>query len=477
MRKRAPALLLERQKKSVVFFCLTNQQKLIRRPSWAVVELPDGVWESFEDEVMTKLNIKVAEEIELLRLVTVGSVDDGKSTLIGRLLVDTKGAFEDQLLAVRKERGAEQIASAAEIDLAMLTDGLSAEREQGITIDVAYRYFATPKRKFIMADCPGHVQYTRNMVTGASTANAAIILIDARNGVMQQTRRHTHILGLLGISHLIVAINKMDLVDYDQTVFESIRDEMDKYCAKQGVKDLICLPMSALDGDMVAVRGDNMHWYDGKTLLETLESLSVLGDVDTQPFRLPVQLVNRPQTADLPDYRGFMGTIASGTVKVGDAVKAIPSGNTSTVKEIVTFDGNLEEAFAPQSITLTLNDEIDVSRGDMLVHPGQETANNKELTANVCWIGDEQLSVRKKYVLKHTTNSVKAMVASIDFRRDINTLNRDEADELVMNEIGQITFQLQKPLHCDSYADNRITGSFIVIDTFTNNTVGAGMVL
>jgi len=429
---------------------------------------------------VTKLNIKMAEEIELLRLVTVGSVDDGKSTLIGRLLVDTKGAFEDQLLAVRKKKGTTHIASAAEVDLAMLTDGLSAEREQGITIDVAYRYFATPKRKFIMADCPGHEQYTRNMVTGASTANAAIILIDARNGVMPQTKRHTHILGLLGISHLIVAINKMDLVDHDQAIFKSIRAEMNEYCAKQGVKDLICLPMSALDGDMVAVRGNNMGWYEGKTLLETLESLSVLGDVDTKPFRLPVQLVNRPQTPELPDYRGFMGTIASGTVKVGDAVKAIPSGNTSTVKEIVTFDGNLEEAFAPQSITLTLNDEIDVSRGDMLVHlggEGGEPSESKELTANVCWIGDEPLTVRQKYLIKHTTNSVKAMVASIDFRRDIHTLNKDAADELAMNEIGQITFKLMKPIHCDSYADNRMTGSFIVIDTFTNNTVGAGMIV
>jgi sulfate adenylyltransferase subunit 1 len=274
-----------------------------------------------------------------------------------------------------------------------------------------------------------------------------------------------------------VAINKMDLVDHDQAVFESIRAEMDEYCAKQGVKDLICLPMSALDGDMVAVRGNHMDWYDGKTLLETLESLPVLDDVDTKPFRLPVQLVNRPQTPDLPDYRGFMGTIASGTVRVGDAVKAIPSGNTSTVKEIVTFDGNLEEAFALQSITLTLNDEIDLSRGDMLVHIGGETSDSKELVANVCWIGDEPLSVRKKYIIKHTTNSVKAMVASIDFRRDIHTLSKDDADELAMNEIGQITFKLMKPIHCDSYADNRMTGSFIVIDTFTNNTVGAGMIV
>jgi len=425
---------------------------------------------------MTELNIKVAEEIELLRLVTVGSVDDGKSTLIGRLLVDTKGAFEDQLLAVRKKRGQKHIASAAEVDLAMLTDGLAAEREQGITIDVAYRYFATPRRKFIMADCPGHEQYTRNMVTGASTASAAIILIDARNGVMPQTRRHTHILGLLGIPHLIVAVNKMDLVDYDQAIFEEIRQEMREYCEKQGVKDLICIPISALNGDMVAVRGEHMPWYEGRTLLETLESLPVLGDVDKKPFRFPVQLVNRPQTPELPDYRGFMGSIASGTVKVGDEVMVASTGLTSTVKEIVTFDGHLDEAFAPQSITLTLTDEIDISRGDMLVHPSARPSDTRDLTANVCWIGEEPLTNRKKYLIKHTTNTVKAMVTSIDFRRDINTLEKESADELAMNEIGQITFRLQKPMYYDAYADNRMTGSFIVIDTFTNNTVGAGMI-
>ncbi|ATX80436.1 sulfate adenylyltransferase subunit 1 [Mariprofundus aestuarium] len=428
---------------------------------------------------MTELNIKMTEEIELLRLVTVGSVDDGKSTLIGRLLVDTKGAFEDQLLAVRKKKGQEHhIASASEIDLAMLTDGLSAEREQGITIDVAYRYFATPKRKFIMADCPGHEQYTRNMVTGASTASAAIILIDARNGVMPQTKRHTHILALLNITHLIVAVNKMDLVGFDQAIYENIREEMQAYCDKQGVKNLICLPMSALDGDMVAVRGDNLNWYEGKTLLETLETLSTLGDIDSLPFRMPVQLVNRPQTVDLPDYRGFMGTIASGTVKVGDKIVSVPSGNSSTVKEIVTFDGNLDEAFAPQSVTLTLNDEIDVSRGDMLTHVGDKAMDAKELTANVCWIGDEPLTERQKYIVKHTTNSVKAMVASIDFKTDIHTLDhQQDADELAMNEIGQITLKLMKPLHYDRYVDNRITGSFIMIDTFTNNTVGAGMIV
>jgi len=426
---------------------------------------------------MTELNLEMTKEMELLRLVTVGSVDDGKSTLIGRLLVDTKGAFEDQLLAVRKKKGETKIASAAEIDLAMLTDGLSAEREQGITIDVAYRYFATPKRKFIMADCPGHEQYTRNMVTGASTASTAIILIDARNGVMPQTKRHTHILSLLGMPHLIVAINKMDMVDHDQATFERIRQDMIDYCEKQGIRDLICIPMSALNGDMVAVRGDNMDWYEGATLLETFESLPVLEEVDHQSFRFPVQLLNRPQTADLPDYRGFMGTIASGTVKVGDKLTALPSGNSSTVKEIVTFDGNLEEAFSPQSVTITLSDEIDISRGDMLVHSDSGVEAKKEITANVCWIGDEPLEPRKKYWLKHTTNTLKAMVTEIDFKTDIHSLDHEQSDQLAMNEIGQIQLKLLKPIYADSYAENRSTGSFILIDSFTNNTVGAGMII
>jgi len=427
---------------------------------------------------MTELNLEMTKEIELLRLVTVGSVDDGKSTLIGRLLVDTKGAFEDQLLAVRKKKGEKtEVASAAEIDLAMLTDGLAAEREQGITIDVAYRYFATPKRKFIMADCPGHEQYTRNMVTGASTASAAIILIDARNGVMPQTKRHTHILSLLGMPHLIVAINKMDMVDHDQATFEKIRQDMNDYCAKQGIKDLICIPMSALNGDMVAVRGENMPWYEGPTLLETFESLPVLDQLDEQPFRFPVQLVNRPQTAELPDYRGFMGTIASGTVKVGDKLMVLPSGKTSTVKEIVAFDGNLEEAFSPQSITITLTDEIDITRGDMLVRGDSKLEAQKEITANVCWIGDEPLEPRKKYWIKHTTNTLKAMVAEIDFKTDIHSLEHEASDQLAMNEIGQVQLKLLKPIYADKYATNRSTGSFIMIDSFTNNTVGAGMII
>jgi len=427
---------------------------------------------------MTEFNFKLSQEIELLRLVTVGSVDDGKSTLIGRLLVDTKGAFEDQLLAVRKKKGDDHVAaSAAEIDLAMLTDGLAAEREQGITIDVAYRYFATPKRKFIMADCPGHEQYTRNMVTGASTANAAIILVDARNGVMKQTKRHTHILGLLGMPHLIVAVNKMDLVGFDRDAFEPIRDELAEFCARQGIRNLITVPISALNGDMVTVRGERMPWYQGPTLLETLESLEVANHIDAAPFRFPVQLVNRPQTSEWPDYRGFMGRIVSGTVRVGDEVTVLPSGKTSRVKEIVSFDGNLDEAFAPMSTTLTLADEIDISRGDMLVHAGDSPKDAKDVEAMVCWMGEEPLTARKKYVIKHTTHALKAMVTDIVYRTDIHTLEREAGvGEMAMNDIGRVAFKLQKPMFYDAYADNHATGSFIIIDSFTNNTVGAGMI-
>ncbi len=426
---------------------------------------------------MTEFDFKLSQDIELLRLVTVGSVDDGKSTLIGRLLVDTKGAFEDQLLAVRKHKGDAPVAAASEIDLAMLTDGLAAEREQGITIDVAYRYFATPRRKFIMADCPGHEQYTRNMVTGASTANAAIILVDARNGVLEQTKRHTHILGLLGMPHLIVAVNKMDLVDFDQAAFEAIRDELSAFCAKQGIDDLIAIPISALNGDMVTTRGEHMPWYTGRTLLETLEALEVSNHIDAAPFRFPVQLVNRPQTPEWPDYRGFMGRIASGTVRVGDEVMVLPSGKTSRVKQIVGFDGNAEESFAPMSTTLTLDEEIDISRGDMLVHAGDGLRDAKDVEAMVCWMGEEPLSARKKYVIKHTTNSVKAMVDGVVYRTDIRSLAHEEdAGELAMNDIGRVAFRLQRPMFYDAYADNHATGSFIIIDSFTNNTVGAGMI-
>jgi len=419
------------------------------------------------------INFKLSQTIQLLRLAAVGSVDDGKSTLIGRLLVDTKGAFEDQLLSVTRKKGA---ASEAEVDLAMLTDGLSAEREQGITIDVAYRYFATPKRKFIMADCPGHEQYTRNMVTGASTANAAIILIDARNGVMPQTKRHTHILSLLGTPHLVVAINKMDMVDYDQGIFEEIRADITAYCAKQGIKDLSCIPISALHGDMVAMRGKSMPWYEGRTLLESLESIEVTDHIERLPFRFAVQYVNRPQTSDLPDFRGYCGRINSGTVRVGDTVALLPSGKTSHIREIVTFDGNPDEAFAPQSITLTLTDDIDISRGDMIVHPDAMPQMRREIEAMVCWTGEEPLAVRKKYIIKQTTSSVRAVATDIVYRTDIHTLNREDADDLGVNDIGRAIFKLAQPIYCDTYTDNRATGSFIIIDSFTNITVGAGMI-
>ena len=430
----------------------------------------------------TTVNFDLHKEMELLRLVTVGSVDDGKSTLIGRLLVDTKGAFEDQLLAVRKAPHAiedEDVAlSARNIDLAMLTDGLQAEREQGITIDVAYRYFSTPKRKFIMADCPGHEQYTRNMVTGASTANAVIILIDARNGVLTQTRRHTHIIGLLGLPHLIVAVNKMDLVDYSEDVYNNIKDELTEFCAKQNIHDLICIPASALEGDMIVDRGDNMPWYEGETVLETLESLEVGDHVDEQEFRFPVQYVSRPQTKELPDFRGYMGRVVSGTVKKGDAVNILPAGHVSRVKEIVSFDGNLDEAFSPQSVAITLEDDIDISRGDIIVHAGHQLQSSKDIEAMVCWMGNEPLTARKKYHIKHTTNTCKAVIKDIVYHTDINTLEQDtNAEQLAMNEIGRVALKLQQPLNFDLFEGNHSTGSFIIIDSFTNNTVGAGMIL
>jgi len=430
---------------------------------------------------MTELNDSSGKEIGLLRLVTVGSVDDGKSTLIGRLLFDTKGAFEDQLAAVRKSPAAKGVidiqVSDEELDLAMLTDGLAAEREQGITIDVAYRYFSTPKRKFIMADCPGHEQYTRNMVTGASTASAAIILVDARKGMLPQSRRHTHIVSLLGTPHLIVCVNKMDLVGYAEDVYRRIRDEFAVYCEKHGVHDLICIPVSALKGDNVVERGTNMPWYDGGTVLEVFEGLEVGGLDDDLPLRFPVQYVSRPQTEQWHDFRGFMGRVSSGTVRAGDEITVLPSGLKSKVKEIATFDGNLDEAFAPQSVTLTLADEIDVSRGDMFVHASAKPRVEKVFEATVCWMGEEPLAPRKKYVIKQTTNMVKAIVSEIRYRTDINTLvHDDQAGELAMNDIGQVAFKLQAPLVVDAFEDNPATGSFIIIDAFTNNTVGAGMI-
>jgi bifunctional enzyme CysN/CysC len=414
-------------------------------------------------------------QIELLRLATAGSVDDGKSTLLGRLLVDTKAVFEDQLKAVEEtnvRRGGEGV------DLALITDGLRAEREQGITIDVAYRYFSTPKRSFILADTPGHIQYTRNMVTGASTAEVAIILVDARNGILTQTKRHAFISALLGIPHLIIAINKMDLVDYSEARFEEIRGEFREWAAKLDAHDIRYLPMSALLGDMVVSRGDNMPWFTGRTLLDTLENLETSFDRNLIDFRFPVQYVSRPQTPDLPDFRGYMGQIESGAVSVGEEIVHLPSGIQTKVKEIVTYDGNLQTAVTPQSVCITLEDDIDISRGDMIVRPHNVPRIENEIEATVCWLSDSSLDPAKRYRLRHTTNSCRARVKEIRYRIDVDSLHRDEsATGLDLNELGRVIIRVQKPVFCDDYAVNRSTGAFILIEEDTNKTVGAGMIV
>ncbi len=415
-------------------------------------------------------------DMELLRFTTAGSVDDGKSTLIGRLLVDSKGVFEDQLDAAKT---VEEKKGAKGAYLALLTDGLQAEREQGITIDVAYRYFATPKRKFIIADTPGHEQYTRNMVTGASTAHLAIILIDARKGVLVQSRRHAYISRLLGIPHLVVAINKMDLVDYSQEIYDKIKADFTEFHDKLGIAggDITFIPISALEGDMVVERGNNMPWYQGETLMGKLESVPISGKHNAKDFRFPVQLVSRPQTEELHDFRGYMGRIESGEVSVGDAITVLPSGLTSRVKEIVTYDGNLDTAFAPMSVTITLEDERDISRGDTLVHTDNQPEVRKEIEATVCWMHETPLQQGKKYLIKHATSTVKVMVSGLQQRMDINSMEHiSTPPDLKMNEIGRVALKLLKPIACDPYRENRATGAFIIIDDFTNQTVGAGMI-
>ena len=413
------------------------------------------------------------DHTELLRFITAGSVDDGKSTLIGRLLHDSKSIFEDQLSAIThtsQRRGMENV------DLSLLTDGLQAEREQGITIDVAYRYFATPKRKFIIADTPGHEQYTRNMVTGASTANLAIILVDARKGVLTQSRRHAYLASLVGIPHLVVAVNKMDLVDYSREVFERIYKDFDAFAKGLELRNIAYIPMSALNGDMVVERAGRLDWYQGPTLMDLLENVPIDHDINLEDFRFPIQLVCRPQTEELHDFRGYMGRIESGFISVGDAVKVLPSGLTSRVKEIVTYDGNLDEAVAPQSVTLTIEDHLDISRGDMLVKPSNVPPVKKEFEAVLCWLSEQSLDLRRKYLIKHTTRTVKALVSGIAYRVDVNTLKHEAADTLKMNDIGRVLFKVHQPLACDPYQRNHATGSFIVIDEGNNNTVAAGMI-
>ncbi|MEM0896535.1 MAG: sulfate adenylyltransferase subunit CysN [Verrucomicrobiota bacterium] len=416
------------------------------------------------------------EDMDLLRFTTAGSVDDGKSTLIGRLLYDSKNIFEDQLAAVElssKKRGDEHV------NLALVTDGLRAEREQGITIDVAYRYFATPKRKFIIADTPGHIQYTRNMVTGASTANLAIVLIDARNGVIEQTCRHAFIANLLRIQHVVVAINKMDLVDWSEERFNEIKKAFTDFASRLGqIVDVTFIPMSALNGDNVVDKSRNMDWYDGPTLLYHLENVYIGADYNHVDARFPVQWVIRPHSDEFHDFRGYAGRVAGGVFKPGDEVMVRSSGFTSKIKAIHTADGEIEEAFAPLSCSILLEDEIDISRGDLICKPNNPPEKGQEIEAMICWFSERALQLRGKYILRHTTNEVKAMVEDLRYKVNINNLHKIEDDKsFTLNEIGRVKLRTSAPLFYDSYRRNRQTGSFILIDEQTNETMGAGMIV
>ncbi len=412
--------------------------------------------------------------MDLLRFATAGSVDDGKSTLIGRLLLDSKSIFEDQLAAVEatsKSRGYDYT------DLALLTDGLRSEREQGITIDVAYRYFATPKRKFTIADTPGHVQYTRNMVTGASTADLGLVLVDARQGLTEQSRRHAVLLSMLKVPHLVLAVNKMDLVDYDQSVYERIHDEFTAFATKLSIPDLTVIPLSALQGDNVVDRSANMPWYQGPSLLYHLENVHVASDANLIDARLPVQYVIRPKSDAFHDYRGYAGQLAGGVLKPGDEVLVLPSGLTTRIAGIDVFDREVDEAFPPMSVTVRLEDDVDVSRGDMICRPANAPAPMQDIDAMICWMTPEPLRPRQKLAFKHTTRSGRTVVKDIQYRLDVNSLHRDlQTKELGLNEIGRVQLRTTTPLLADPYEKNRTTGSFILIDEATGVTVGAGMI-
>jgi sulfate adenylyltransferase subunit 1 len=415
------------------------------------------------------------QNIELLRFTTAGSVDDGKSTLIGRLLYDSKSIFQDQLDAVEassKSKGFDYV------DLSLLTDGLKSEREQGITIDVAYRYFATPKRKFIIADTPGHIQYTRNMVTGASTANLAIILIDARKGMLEQTHRHSFLASLLRIPHAIVCVNKMDLVDYSQDVYDKIVSDFKAFSSKLAINDVQFIPISALVGDNVVNKSENMDWYKGSTLMYHLETVHISSDYNHIDCRFPIQAVIRPHTLEHQDFRGFAGRIDGGVFKAGDKIKVLPSGFSSTIKTIELNGEEIKEAFAPMSVTMTLNDEIDVSRGDMIVRENNVPEIGQDIDVLVTWMSTTPLQLRSKVVVKHTTNETLAMIKELKYKVDINTLHRIEGvDSIEMNDIGRISIRTAKSLFYDSYKKNRQTGSIIIIDEQTNETIGAGMII
>ncbi|WP_418510821.1 sulfate adenylyltransferase subunit 1 [Corallibacter sp.] len=412
---------------------------------------------------------------QLLRFTTAGSVDDGKSTLIGRLLYDSKSIFEDQLEAIEntsKKKGHEGV------DLALFTDGLRDEREQGITIDVAYRYFTTPKRKFIIADTPGHIQYTRNMVTGASTANVATILIDARHGVIEQTKRHAFIASLLQIPHIIVCVNKMDLVDFSEDVFNNIVSEFEEVSSKMLVKDVRFIPMSALLGDNVVNKSENMPWYQGAPMLHTLETMHISSDINKVDARFPVQTVIRPQREGFIDYRGYAGRVASGILRKGDEITVMPSGFTSKVKSINLHDKELEEAYAPMSVSITLEDDIDISRGDMIVRSNNKPEPSQDIGVMLCWLNNSAAKPRAKYTIKHTSNDQKAMIKEVVYKYDINTLERNSEDsDLAMNDIAKVKIRTTKPLMIDAYRENRTTGSIILVDDTTNETVAAGMIV
>lgn len=412
---------------------------------------------------------------QLLRFTTAGSVDDGKSTLIGRLLYDSKSIFEDQLSAIEntsKQKGIDGV------DLALFTDGLKDEREQGITIDVAYRYFTTPKRKFIIADTPGHIEYTRNMVTGASTANAAIILIDARNGVIEQTKRHAYIASLLQIPHILVCVNKMDLVDYDEETFNEIVRQFEEFSSKLYIRDVRYIPISALDGDNVVNRSENMDWYEDSPLLHALETIHISSDINKIDMRFAVQTVIRPQLEGFIDYRGYAGRLQSGILRVGDEIAVLPSGFSSKVKSINAGEKELEEAFAPMSIAVTLEDDIDISRGDMIVKKNNQPETSQEFDVMLCWLNRSSARPRTKYTIMHTSNEKKAMIKDIVYKMDINKFERDTEDkELHMNDIARVTLRTTHRLMIDEYRDNRNTGSVILIDDSTKETVAAGMII
>jgi sulfate adenylyltransferase subunit 1 len=428
-----------------------------------------------EEQTIEKYDSKGYLDMELLRFTTAGSVDDGKSTLIGRLLYDSKSIFEDQMEAIEavSERKGEE-----HVNLALLTDGLRAEREQGITIDVAYRYFATPKRKFIIADTPGHIQYTRNMVTGASTANMAIILVDARHGVIEQTKRHAYIASLLQIPHVVVCVNKMDLEDFSEEAFQKVHKDFEDFSAKLDIKDVRFVPISALLGDNVVDRSEKMEWYQGPTLMHILENVHIGSDQNHIDSRFPVQYVVRPMSMEYHDYRGYAGRVGGGILRPGDEVSVLPSGFTSKIKSIDSMNGPVQEAFPPMSVTITLEDDIDISRGDMIVKVGNQPRQEQEFDVMVCWMNEKPMQLGGKYALKHTSRDARCIIKDVKYKMNINTMQKIEDDNNVgLNDIARVTVRTTVPMFIDGYRKNRNTGSLILVDEATNNTVGAGMIV